>query len=288
MSARSIPRAPSLRLAHVHLSLGSFDATHAEHVSVRFPPHIHDVFAFGVIGCGANRFRYRGATSVAATGAVVAIPPGEIHTGEALTEEGWSYRMIYPSVELVRAALGSESPASGDSIFFPDAIIDAPDVARTFLAMHARLFAPSCAMARDELLITFLRTLGTRFGVGRVAPSRLPLRGHDIAAKARAYLDLHFGTSVSLLELSGVCGVSAFHLIRCFREAVGLPPHAYLKALRVSRAQCMLRSGSTISDATYTCGFSDQSHLTRTFKRVTGLSPGAYSRMVRGCPVSLA
>ncbi|MEP7348010.1 MAG: helix-turn-helix domain-containing protein, partial [Gemmatimonadaceae bacterium] len=91
-----------------------------------------------------------------------------------------------------------------------------------------------------------------------------------------------------MLELPGVCGVSAFHLIRCFRESVGLPPHAYLKALRVSRAQCMLRGGSTISDAAYSCGFSDQSHLTRSFKNVTGLSPGTYARMVRGSPVTLA
>jgi AraC-like DNA-binding protein len=90
------------------------------------------------------------------------------------------------------------------------------------------------------------------------------------------------------LELSQVCGVSAFHLIRCFRDAVGLPPHAYLKALRVSRAQAMLQGGSSISDVAYDCGFSDQSHLTRNFKRVTGLSPGAYARLVRGCPVSMA
>ncbi len=285
---RSVPRAPTLRLAHSRVSLGSFDATYAENVSVRFPAHIHDVFAIGVIGEGANRLSYRGTTNVAAAGALLAIPPGELHMGEALTEEGWSYRMIYPSASLVREALGSESPTTGDSIFFPQAIIDAPDVARLFLAMHTRLFAPSCPMARDELLISFLRALVTRFAAGKVNTTRQRSRGHEIAACARAYLEAHFNRSVNLLELSAVCGVSAFHLIRCFRESVGLPPHAYLKALRVSRAQGMLRGGSTISDAAYTCGFSDQSHLTRTFKSVTGLSPGAYSRMVRGCPVTLA
>lgn len=286
--ARPVPPAATLRLAHLHLSLGSFDATHAEHVSVRFPPHIHDVFAFGVIGEGANRVTYRGSTRIAASGTVLAIPPGELHAGEALTDEGWSYRMIYPSAVLVREALGSQSPASGESIFFRDAIIDAPEVARTFLAMHTRLFAPSCAMARDELLISFLRSVVARFGVGKMSAPRLRSRGRDIAARAQAHLDANFSKPVSLLELSGVCGVSAFHLIRCFRESVGLPPHAYLKAVRVSRAQGMLRGGSTISDAAYTCGFSDQSHLTRTFKSVTGLSPGTYSRMVRGSVVSLA
>lgn len=282
------PRIPTLRMAHPRLSFGSFDATHAEHVSVRFPPHMHDVFALGVIGEGANRLTYRGTTNIAAAGAVLVLPPGELHAGEALTEEGWSYRMIYPSTELMREALGSETPGTGDSIFFREAILDAPDVARTFVALHTRLFAPSCPMARDELMIEFLRSLVDRFSSGTVAAGRMRSRGNDIALRARSYLESHFNKPVSLLELSRFCGVSAFHLIRCFRAALGLPPHAYLKALRVSRAQRMLRNGSTISDAAYLCGFSDQSHLTRSFKTVTGLSPGAYTRMVRGTPVSLA
>jgi AraC-like DNA-binding protein len=81
---------------------------------------------------------------------------------------------------------------------------------------------------------------------------------------------------VKLDELSLECGVSPFHLIRSFKDSIGMTPHAYLMQVRANRARDMLFAGEGISTVAYRCGFVDQSHLTRTFKRIFGVTPGAY------------
>jgi AraC-like DNA-binding protein len=114
-------------------------------------------------------------------------------------------------------------------------------------------------------------------------PPRLPLaaRRKAVVEIARDYLEAHFAERVHLSALAGVCGVSPFHLIRVFRRAIGVPPHAYLKQLRVARAMVMLHDGESVASIAYACGFSDQSHLTRAFKSTYGFPPGAYQRALR-------
>jgi AraC-like DNA-binding protein len=81
---------------------------------------------------------------------------------------------------------------------------------------------------------------------------------------------------VTLRALARFAGLSAFHLCRVFREAVGMPPHAYQTQIRVRRAKSLLAAGVPIARAAAEAGFYDQSHLTRHFKRIVGLTPGRY------------
>jgi AraC-like DNA-binding protein len=73
-------------------------------------------------------------------------------------------------------------------------------------------------------------------------------------------------------------GLSQFALLRAFRAATGLPPHAYLNQLRVRRARLLLDDGVPAADVAAQVGFADQAHLTRHFKRVVGVPPAAYQR----------
>ena len=81
---------------------------------------------------------------------------------------------------------------------------------------------------------------------------------------------------MKLAELASVCDASPYHLVRSFRDAVGMPPHAYLTQIRSNHARDLILRGVPVSTAAYRCGFADQSHLTRTFKRIFGVTPGAY------------
>lgn len=58
---------------------------------------------------GAERFTYRKAVHVAPQGSIVVINPEEMHTGEAVSQQGWSYRMLYPDISLVQRAASSGS-----------------------------------------------------------------------------------------------------------------------------------------------------------------------------------
>ena len=81
--------------------------------------------------------------------------------------------------------------------------------------------------------------------------------------------------------------MSPFHLIRLFSREFDVSPYAYVKQLRVSCAQDLLRSGMNVTCAAYAAGFSDQSHLTRSFKQVLGVTPGAFARAISRQAVAL-
>ena len=94
----------------------------------------------------------------------------------------------------------------------------------------------------------------------------------------REYLEEHYAENVSLEHLSQVAGLSRFHLLRAFREEIGLPPHAYLLGVRLRKAKSLLLEGLPVVRIAQDTGFFDQSHLTRHFKRLVGVPPGQYAR----------
>ena len=100
---------------------------------------------------------------------------------------------------------------------------------------------------------------------------------HPAVARVVAYLESSAGP-VSLDSLADLVHLSKSHLVRLFRSQMGLPPHAYLLRVRISRACRFLAAGMPIAEAAHAAGFADQSHLTRHFKYYLGLTPGAYVR----------
>lgn len=266
-------------VSRASLSIGSIDVLRGTQLQHEFAPHMHEFYAIGVIDDGAARVRYRGCNASARAGALVTISAGEMHTGGPGVDDGWSYRMIYPQRGLFRLAL-EHSIGEDEPLLFRNAFIDDREVRASFDRVYAALHGQVCELAAEEAVLHFLRLLSVKHSSH---PPRLPLaaRRAEVVRAAREFLDAHFAERVPLATLAEVCGVSPFHLIRVFRLAVGVPPHAYLKQRRVARAMAMLQDGAPVASIAYACGFSDQSHLTRAFKSTFGFPPGAYQRAMR-------
>lgn len=260
------------------LSIGALDVLRGTRLHHHFAPHMHEVFAIGVIDAGASRVRYRGANERARAGALVTISAGETHTGGPDSDLGWSYRMIYPQPGMLRLAL-EDSVGEDESLLFRHAFIDDGDARAAFDAVYHALRAQSCELATEEAVLRFLRLLAAKHSSRppRVRPTSARAAVVQIA---RDFLDAHFAERIHLSTLATMCGMSPFHLIRLFRAGVGVPPHAYLKQRRVAHAMALLQSGAPVASVAYACGFSDQSHLTRAFKATYGFPPGAYRRAV--------
>ena len=103
----------------------------------------------------------------------------------------------------------------------------------------------------------------------------------DAVTQIKEYIASHYSEDISLETLSQLTHLSPYHLIRTFRAAVGIPPHAYLRQVRVQRAKTLLALGRPIADVALTTGFVDQSHLTRWFKRLWGVTPAQYRNSVQ-------
>jgi AraC-like DNA-binding protein len=124
--------------------------------------------------------------------------------------------------------------------------------------------------------------LGRDVAIAEAVAALAPLDGpclHTRAVRrARALLRERLADAVSLDELAAHAGLDKFRLCRAFRAEVGLPPHAWLTALRVLRAKELLAAGTAPREVAPLVGFYDQSRLNHHFRRIVGTTPGRYAR----------
>ena len=259
-----------VHVTRVELSIGSLDLFRFDDYDHAFPRHSHDRFTIGAFGRGNGRIRMSGQNWTAADGAILAIPPDAAHSAEPLKGRGWTYRSLYPSFEVMDAALES---SSADARFGQPVIADA-SLAAAIVSVHVDLERSGSTLKNEERLLSLLRSIVDRHAA-RSASARAPASSGPVLS-ARRYIDENYARAVRLAELSSMCGLSPFHLIRSFSDSVGMTPHSYLMQVRATRARDLLLAGIPISTSAFECGFSDQSHLTRTFKRIFGVTPGVY------------
>jgi len=260
-------------------ALGDLELLCATYVTHTFAPHTHEGYAIGVIEKGAETFLYRRATHVAGAGKLVVIQPGEMHTGQAVTAAGWSYRMLYPDAVQLQRAATQLAGAPRDYPFFAEAVVTDPQLAHHFVQLHTRLEAGVSVLERESYWLAFLTQLIVRHAdPQRSFVTLQPKAERALLQRALAYLEAHYAANVSLDELAAQVHLSPYHLLRLFKATFGLPPHAYLTQLRVQRAKQLLNAGLPITEVALTVGFTDQSHLTRHFKRMIGVPPGQYAQ----------
>ena len=87
------------------------------------------------------------------------------------------------------------------------------------------------------------------------------------------------------LTLADLCletGLSAWHLLRAFRQAFGETPKAFLTRLRLERAKELLTiSTRSVTEICFDLGFSSLGSFSTLFHRRVGLSPAEFRRRVR-------
>src|SRR5690606_38595892 len=79
-------------------------------------------------------------------------------------------------------------------------------------------------------------------------------------------------TNASLSELAALARMSRYQLIRTFRTATGMTPHAWQLNQRVNLARERIRKGAAIAEVALQLGFADQSEFQRMFKVHTGVT----------------
>lgn len=85
-------------------------------------------------------------------------------------------------------------------------------------------------------------------------------------------------TPATLDELAESFGCRKETLIRTFRRAFHITPHAFVNNARIERAKRRLKMGEQIAHVAADLGFSDQAQLHRTFVSYTASTPGQYRR----------
>jgi len=249
-------------------------ATYVRHA---FPRHLHSTYVVQLVEDGADDFTCNGESFRAGPGCVVVINPLVVHTGRPAAGKPLCYRSLYPSRRLVERIARRLGDGDEGYPLFGGPVIDDPRLADELAAAHRALEADPGGAAAGRLVLPFFARLIREHAVG--PPCRRDAGGANAAVtSAVRFLSEHVTEPVQLAQLAAVAGRSRFHLNRCFRQQMGLPPHEYHLSLRVELARRRLRDGVAPALVAQEAGFVDQSHLTRWFKRFVGVTPGPYAR----------
>ncbi|HWG22057.1 MAG TPA: methylated-DNA--[protein]-cysteine S-methyltransferase [Terracidiphilus sp.] len=102
----------------------------------------------------------------------------------------------------------------------------------------------------------------------------------------RAHLEANLDRTVSLDELGRISGLSPFTAQRLFKQAMGVSPKQYQRALRAGSLRSALKQGSSVTDAIYNSGFNSSS---RAYEGATlGMTPSRFAAGGRGEQIGYA
>lgn len=234
---------------------------------VCYGKHWHETFSIGLISQGRCRYINQGKATEAALGTVVLMNPGDVHACNPMLGEPWSYRMLYMDVPWLCATQGLRD------ISLSTNSTRQPGLYAALNRLFDDLIDPDIEpLEKETASVSFLALVHRCLGRDR---SRRPAIVPRLA-RAADFIRENCTRSLSLKDICGEAGLSASHLIRAFKAAYGLTPHAYQLNCRIEFCRSRLRAGHPIAEVAFAAGFSDQAHFQRTFKRFVAATPGQY------------
>lgn len=246
-------------------------------ISQEYPRHWHDELYLCAIVNGVGNLDCFGNSYQTPAGTIVAIPPGEVHANQ---KHNCTFSCMFIDFEALRDHLEEFTEnVVGDTTFRTE-LIHSANVWTDFLRVHRLLLGSECRLKRQSTVMSFFYSMMRRW---KKTSLKDATEGDEGCAvwRTRRFLREHYAEGISLKGLSGLSGLSPYHLHRSFCNKVGMPPHAYLTQLRIHQARVLLKRGISISEVASAVGFVDQSHLSRNFKKLVGMAPGQYARLYR-------
>lgn len=243
---------------------------HADFIRHDYAPHSHDALVVAVTEAGGAEFTSRGCTDEARQDVLLVFNPDEPHSGRMARSPRWRYRSLYMEAEAIAEAArlaGLARPAYFTANLFRD-----PDLIVVFHDLHCALEQGDDQLRQQELLAQGFAVLSGRHG-SRREPTEPDAGDRHLLRRLRPVLEERHAERLTLDDLSAPLDLSPFQLIRLFRRATGLTPHAYLTQIRLRAALRHLRTGLPIAEAAVAAGFFDQSALNRHFRRIYGITP---------------
>ena len=111
--------------------------------------------------------------------------------------------------------------------------------------------------------------------LGRADETARPLP--PLVAEALQAIRQNYMALYGVEELSEQLGVTKSHLVRAFKQALGVPPGKYLTNVRIEAVKTLLLSDEyNLEMIAGLTGFSGANYLCRVFKREVGVSPAAW------------
>jgi AraC-like DNA-binding protein len=237
-----------------------------------YKPHFHPQLSFGAVISGETRASCGGRERVLRQGDLVLIAPHVVHSCNPIAKQPRSYHMLHLDeawcLENVSALRGrSLAGVYGDVRVIRDAEL---------FAQYLEFVTSLPGMSATEAAAQLQRLLTA--AIDSNCPATPLPQSRQLAERIKQALLDSIETPATLDELARAFGCRKETLIRVFRRAFHITPHAFVNNARIERAKRRLKMGEKIAHVAADLGFSDQAQLHRTFVSYTASTPGQYRR----------
>lgn len=131
----------------------------------------------------------------------------------------------------------------------------------------------------EAMALAAVRHLQHRhFANGRAAQSRISALPRWQLRRVEEYVEGNLERAIRIADLARLCGYSAGHFHRAFRQTCGMTPLEFVNQRRVQRAVGILQAqpGLTVAELAERVGYSSPNHFARLFRRLVGVGPARY------------
>jgi AraC-like DNA-binding protein len=240
----------------------------------QFPNHFHDTFVIELVKSGSDVCEGTGLAAHATD--VFVHTPNASHAGGPSAGKSLEYQAIYPSRQLASGLLNFDQQNIPQISFVSEC-----DSLRRSIQDFFTVSVSTDRAQKLKQILAHVCNEATARSKQLLSKKRAGETESDELQIARKFLVDNCRRDVSIAELSEVCFLSQFHLIRAFKQKFGITPRQLLINQRVLFAKKLLAQGEPIASVALSAGFSDQSHLHRCFKRISGFNPGQYANSCR-------
>lgn len=244
---------------------------HSTNSTRTYKPHMHRCFSIGAVDRGKIHYRLEEQSYRLLPGQLALINPETLHACNQDDTSPRSYSMLYlqtdwclqvqQSLWQVEHFVPAQLSLLEDSILY-----------ERYVTTRACLMAEEPLLEKEQQLTDLVAAIFLKTCNPGRQSQPTPLR----IAHLKALLAAELREDLTLEQLAGNLGTQASSLIRQFKEATGITPHAYRMNCRINQARQLLQQGRDISETALECGFFDQSHFHRHFKAMTTVTPREY------------
>lgn len=244
-----------------------------------FPLHLHVDYCIWLnTTCGENII-HKGVSRHLHPGYFGVIYPGEAHSNAPCGQESRNLKTFYLSPKKIKRIFLDNFNVKEHIVEFKTNFYKSREMIRLILELETSLLNSCSSIERQTAFLAMVLQLGGICGVVPLCSNRHLAEDRRLKMVIELFND-RMEENLSLDEVASYVSCTPYYLIRFFKKATGLTPHAYLIQLRLERAKNLLSTGNDVADTAIQTGFNDQSHLYKYFEGRYGLTPRIYQNQV--------
>ena len=254
-----------------HPSLSYLECRRSRNSGRHYKLHLHRTLSIGAVDQGEVEYRINDETGILRSGEIILINPETLHSCNPVEKTIRNYYMLYLDTDWCLALqqslwkLEQFHPVSLHKLVNPDLYSD-------YIMGMEILLNDNDLLIKEQTAIELVERIFIHSRIEAVPQNESTISIDRI----KNLLASDLSEDLSLQQISKACLSNPYTLIRQFKTATGVTPHAYRLNCRIEYSKLLLQKKMDLSEIALECGFYDQSHFSRSFKAVTAVTPREY------------